>query len=228
MVKREKLKEVDLARVIVEYLKDRDWEVFMEVQSHVSDGRCDIYAKLGDFTWAIECKNSFGLSVIEQALGWRGQATMVSVAVPGPVSKLSRLGTEICRERGIGILTGEVHNSRLWATPVEIVNECLAAKIDTGAIRIPKLYEEQKTWAEAGNNEGKFFSPFQKTKKGLVEHVQAHGRVNLKEALVAVNHHYKSDSSAVASIVDLVSRGVFPELRVSKEGRSWVVESKNS
>jgi hypothetical protein len=200
MKKRRFATEAELATVIVDYLKEWHWEVYQEVEG--AGGRCDIMAKRGKILWAVECKLSFGLPVLEQAINWCSQAHYVSVAVP---SDPSWVGRDILKRFGIGCLCVSPH---VDATVQERVAPLLHRKIHP-----PRLYEEQKSHCAAGGNQGGHWSPFKMTVKNLVTAVRAKPGIEFKDLIVQLDHHYSSNASAKSSLLGFICGKVIPELK---------------
>ena len=131
MVRRGTVKETEIAAAVVRWLVDMEWTVYQEVSL---GGRViDLVATRGPLVWAIECKVSLGLAVLEQAYGLLGYAHYVSVAVREPTSEDSvvRWFAEqvVAAEHGIGVLeVGETYNEDYTAK--ELVAETkLAPKL---------------------------------------------------------------------------------------------------
>jgi hypothetical protein len=98
--------EADLARPLVEQLRELGWRVYQEVEWYTNGPRADIVATQGRLYWAIECKKSLSLDVLAQAFGWIGKAHVVSVAVPASRrhSSGNDFALEAARAFGIGVL----------------------------------------------------------------------------------------------------------------------------
>jgi hypothetical protein len=196
-MKQQKMSEVDLAKAVVEMLTEWGWEVYQEVQG--PGGRCDIVGKRENILWAIECKISFGLPIIDQAFKWICHAHYVSVAVPTAGGRLANL---ICNQYGIGVLIMR-HGS-----VIEDVKPRLFRKI------IPlKLYEEQKTFCEAGSNCGGHWTDFKRTVRNLVAEVGKSPGIEFNQVMKHLEHHYSSLSAAKSCLRGFIGT-VIPELRV--------------
>ena len=113
MVRRGTVKETEIAAAVVRWLVDMEWTVYQEVSL---GGRViDLVATRGPLVWAIECKVSLGLAVLEQAYGLLGYAHYVSVAVREPTSEDSvvRWFAEqvVAAEHGIGVIERDVEHA---------------------------------------------------------------------------------------------------------------------
>lgn len=197
-----KIKESVIADKAIEYLEKQGWEIFKEVGG--PGGRCDIVAKRNELLWAIECKVNFGLNVIEQALNWKKykKANYISVAVS---SMPSKLGKEICFDRGIGIF-----HYQKWS---DSVKEIEPADFISD-IKPFKLFDEQKEWGEAGTKEGGYFTPFKKTCCNLVGIVKETNGIELNKAFKELEHHYRSLSSAKQCLKGFINTNIISELEI--------------
>lgn len=208
-----KIAEIDLAKWIIAYLTDLHWEVFQEVVG--CSGRADIVARQGSLVWIIETKTTLGLPVIEQAKGWINHANLVSVGTPHIPGQFTE---EICRMFGIGIITA--YNN-------EQIREILRPKLNRKPCGIPKTYEEQKTYAEAGTNGGGYFTPFKRT-CNMINSVLAMnpGGIPLKELISRIDHHYKSNSTARNCLRTWISEGKVPGVTLIIEGGKAIIHKK--
>lgn len=191
--------ETDLAKLVVAYLQEWKWEVYQEV---IGDwGRCDIVAKQGQILWAIECKITLGISVLEQAWRWRRNTHYISVATP---RSPSRFVEKICRDYGIGMLTARLQSGR--------VDESVRPKL-MRKIQPIKLIEEQKTWGMAGTNGGDYYSPFKHTVRNLITDVRKKPGIEFNELIKNLDYHYQALSTAKSCLRGFIGTSVIPELR---------------
>ncbi len=200
-----KILEVDLAKWIIAYLTDLHWEVFQEVVGY--SGRADIVARQSSLVWVIETKTSLGLSVISQANGWRAHAHLVSVGTPHLPGVFTE---EVCKRFGIGIIA---------AYREDQIREVLRPVLNRKPCNIPKLCEEQKTYAEAGTNGGGYFTPFRRTCNNINNLLNSHPEgMPLKDLVAKIDHHYHTNSSARICLRTWISEGKVPgvELLIEK------------
>lgn len=202
-----KRSEAEIAAAIVAWLRSQGWEVYQEVQPprNVS-GRCDIVATQGPIVWAIETKTSLSLSLIGQAVEWKPFAHYVSVGIP--FSRYNRFAERVLRDYGIGLLNVYRDDVNETRTPA------LQRKISP--ILKNALCEEQKTYAEAGNNRSEFYSPFKKTRDLLIDLVKRKPGIRLRVAVGELSHHYSSHVNAVASLRVWINSGLIKGLRLEK------------
>lgn len=212
-------KESDLARLVVQFLHDEQWEVYQEVEPHQGGGSADIVAVRGPVVWVIECKLSLSIDLIGQALSWKGYAHRISVAIPARKNRSSKRDifiNTVLRDHGIGWL--EVHD-REWSPKVrEYLRPGFSRRLKDSRIR-KSLTEMHKTFAEAGNDEGRRWTPFKHTCHQIVSLVQSRPGITLKEIIDSVNHHYGSDSSARSSISHWIREGVIKGIESRRDGK---------
>ena len=156
--------EIDLGRLVISWLTDLGWEVYQEVQLFSQGHIADIVAVKKPLVWILECKNSLTLAVIEQADGWRDYANYLSIVVP-QMSWSRRvagrsMAFHLLNMLGIGVL--EAHDNT-WGGPQvqEKVQPRLRRRVSSQLFGI--LTEDHKTFAEAGNPDGKRLTPFTMT-----------------------------------------------------------------
>lgn len=217
-----KKKEVDIAKHIIDYLRDFRWDIYQEVDG--AGGRADIVARQGKLYWVIETKTMLSLQLLEQAHNWIGHAHLVSIGVPvrrtGGISHFAR---EICAQYGIGIFTVSF-NSR--DNSIAAVHEAQKAALNRKPVMLPTLFDEQKTMCPAGSNRGGHFTSFKNTKRLMIEEVHRRPGITLKELVDSIKHHYATPSSARFSLKGLIGTEAIPELGLTKEDGVLRVKSR--
>jgi hypothetical protein len=86
-----------------------------------------------------------------------------------------------------------------------------------------RLRPEHKTFAEAGNAQGKAWTPFQATCRALQELAASNKNLMLKAAIDQIDHHYASNSSARSSLKKWIDKGVVPGIALERRGRGLYV-----
>jgi len=201
------MRETELAAMVVSSLSEWGWEVYQEVTGPF--GRCDIVATRGPVVWAVECKTSFGLAVMEQAHNWTRYANYASVAVPiAP----GRFGEKMCRSLGIGVLWAKVNQ--------EEVLETVRPKFNRKTLKL-KLFEEQKTFCPAGSTHG-HWTPFKRTVRALVFEARKNPGIPFDKLIREIDHHYSSYSTAKSCLRGFIGT-VIPELRTEIINRKLCV-----
>jgi len=214
------LKEVDLAREVVEWLRGDRWEVYQEVTYR--GGIADIVAVRDDhLVWIIECKTTRSCAVIEQAAAWRGLAHYRSIATP-PFRETGRrvdVRQFFMLHDGIGHLVVS-ETTRFMGGPVRVHLEPKLDRHARGSAMRSVLREEHKTYAEAGNSRGDRYTPFQATCDQVRALLKIRPGVTMKELVGSIQHHYASTATARSSLAHWIQAGVIQGVRAEKDGRA--------
>jgi hypothetical protein len=218
--------EADLARPLVEQLRELGWTVYQEVEWYSNGPRADIVATQGRLVWVIECKKSLSIDVLGQAHGWRGKAHVVSVAVPASLRRRNDFTIEVAVAFGIGVLhvtdpaamdgaalgdSDESEWTRDWiarrrqegrgsTASLELVRPAFHRHIDSSLRKL--LIPERENFAEAGNADGKRYTAFQATCDKVRARLRDNGPLTVKKlvAILGKDHHYASEASAIGSL----------------------------
>ncbi len=196
--------EQELAGKLVKWLKDQHWDVYQEVQMHQGGNIADIVAAQGPLLWVIECKKTMSLELLGQALEWRKYSNFTSVCIPYASRRYSKGRTaakHLLKSNGIGLIeireekTGYKH-----ATDVDVsIRPALRRSISPSLKK--SLNEKQKTYARAGNANGRRWTPFQQTCVEINKIVKRRPGITLKDLVDALpQHHYASDKTARSTI----------------------------
>ena len=97
-----KIKESDLFPAVKEWLEERGYEVYSEVECGTR--RADVVGKCGNLITVVEMKTTLSLDLIEQAFRWKRLANYVYVAIPKPQKGVHWFAARMLRREGIGIL----------------------------------------------------------------------------------------------------------------------------
>lgn len=211
-----KISEVDIAKPVVEYLNEKGWSVYQEVET--ISGIADIVAVLNKRLWIIEVKNSLSLSLLAQADRWLYRAHWVSVAFPmakhiGSMTEGRRYAIKILEERGIGTIVVDfarksVAVSEYQGTPARMFRRPLP-----GSVRFIRdnLKEQQKTFAEAGSRGGAHWTRYKDSCSRIRRFVRYNEGVSVKELVDELGKlHYATGSSARHSISTMAREGHVP------------------
>jgi hypothetical protein len=206
--------EADLARAIISWLADQHWEIFQEVQVKRGGPRADIVARQGKLVWVVECKLTFGLSVLDQASYWLGRANLVSIATPwrdfGTFTKRAMSGI------GLGALVGRSGRGGSQSAVVEVIRPRLFRK---RSVPWSHLAEEHKSFARAGNNRSAFWSPFKETCRKLRSTADEHPGILFRDVLRTIKTHYASVQSARSSLIKWINGGQIEGVKLVRDGR---------
>jgi hypothetical protein len=193
-----RIKETEIGRSVVAWLRDMGWEVYQEVGAL----NADIIAVLsGKFIWSIECKPYLNFKVLNQAIRQSHNGQWSSIAVPqGTWRNNGRLAKVILDHYGLGCLLVSGTN----------VTEQVKARMRRQ--KTPDwvwgyLDERQKTYCDAGSPGGRAWSPFKATCEELLTVVRANPGIRLDVALKRFNHHYKTEASAKRSMATWIGLG---------------------
>jgi hypothetical protein len=190
MIKKQSQPEIALAGAMVKWLMDQKWDVYQEVQMYTYGLVADIVAVQNNIVWIVECKNSMSLAIMEQAYRWRSFANFISIAVPQRQnSRGSFFAEQFLRKFGIGYLIRHKETNYYHDDVTEMIEPTLNRKAMTKNIT-NILTEKHKTFALAGNSEGKRWTPFQQTCGNILREVTKHPNITLKELISKITTHY--------------------------------------
>lgn len=198
--------EVALAARVVAWLEAQHWDVYQEVQ-HCGDV-ADIVAVRAGLVWAIECKTSLSLTVMEQASRWR--TPFRSIAVPWARRADDRaLAERICKDfLQIGVLY--VDTEAGGAIRERVPPPLMRPFYRAGCRLRQELRPEHKTAAPAGTNTGGRFTPYQQTMSDIRAFLAARRPTGatLKEIIDSLDGrwHYANSASAKSSIPHALDR----------------------
>lgn len=182
----------------------------------------DLVARQGRILWVIELKRSLNFDVIAQADFWHGRAHYTSVATPHTRAhpRGRALAMRVLDWKGIGYLPIHAPHSGCEASVAAgIVQRGSLNRRACSEVLHGSLTEEQKTFAQAGNAEGKRWTPFQRTCREVRECVAKEPGIHLKKLVDSINHHYASDASARSSLSTLIRGGQVEGVEARIEGR---------
>lgn len=203
--------EVELAKAFVWWLIDQRWDVYQEVQPGRADLIADIVAVRDGLVWVIETKRTLSLALLGQAAAWSGAAHYVSIGVPCLRNRgVSNYAIDAVTDRyGIGRLEAERYGDHHTVRELESprLNRKSRAKVLLGVLR-----DAHRTYAEAGNSNGRRFTPFQETCDEVRRYVRDHTGCTLKEMIDNVDHHYASSVTARSAIAKWIGSGVIKGL----------------
>lgn len=226
MTKRHRIiHETDVAGAVVNWLQDDGWKVYQEVSTGYAYQIADIVAVKEELIWIIECKTTMSLQLLGQALHWSDRnrwCNLISVATPNidgrrrPICPASLL----LKHEGIGHLIVEPRHDYAVNAKYFTVEERIASVNRISDCKIKdKLVEAQQTYAAAGNNKGRRWTPFQQTCDDLRAKIVESPGISLKSAVASIKTHYSSESSARSNLFKLIRCGIIKGVRIETEGR---------
>lgn len=222
--------EAQLGRLVVAWFQGQHWEVYQEVQTRDGGPVADIVATHGPRLAVVECKVTLGLRVINQARRWAGSAHLVYVAVPWlRAGRDFTFACEVAARYGVGVL-GVVPGMGDESVR-EIARPTLNRRAWAPELR-RKLTDGHKTYAEAGNAEGRRWSPFRQTCAAVAAYAAQNPGVKLNELIKNIKTHYSSPATARVCIAKWAKLGKVPGIRLERAGRALLVwpsdEGKNN
>lgn len=211
------MKEIDLAKIVIDFLEDQRWEVFQEVQFRGSIA--DIVARQGPIVWIIECKTSQSMVVMEQAWKWYNHAHYVSIAIPGKHQRGHEFADKVLRNFGIG---------KLQQSQRDTIFEHIAPKLNRRPFDsiVDALHEAQKNFANAGSSGGRRWSPWKETCATIAHYVKKNPGTPLKEVMDNCKHHYRGSSTARSCIAKWGKKGVIEGVEFRQQGRNLLLFPK--
>lgn|GEM_PF-2474090 len=99
------MRESDLYDPIKNWMEQRGFTVYPEVECRHSGGRADIVVINGATVGVVEMKQSLTLDLIDQALRWRGYANYIWIAIPYKKNTHKKFVNMVLQDYGIGVLT---------------------------------------------------------------------------------------------------------------------------
>ena len=153
-------KETELAKLVVEWLKEQHWEVYQEVQFGFGGGVADIVAVRHGIMWIIECKTAYGLAVLEQAYRWPTHYR--SIAVPWARTQRNyRVARDYYQ---VGVLEVDSNIFSHNGSVDEVIYPKLFVRHHDSVKRYLNLLTElHKTFALAGSANGDHLTPYKNT-----------------------------------------------------------------
>lgn len=214
------MKESILTEFVREDLKNIGFTTYAEVIDSKTSIRCDMYAinETTNHCILFEAKTSFNLKVIEQAYHWktRNSANEYFVLIPTTHKniKTRKFARKICELLGIGVMEVNINNGKYF----------ISVKPEWNANpKIPKLYDEQKiTIASNSNND--YITPFKITVKKINEYMEHKNQEFLTILVKNIEHHYKSNISAVRAIKYLIEKNIIVGFYITKQNNKIVLK----
>ena len=184
------MKETELAQPVIQWLIDQHWEVYQEVKHY--GPIADIVAVQGPLVWVIECKTTLSLSVMGQASHWRVHYRSVAVK-HGRTTRQRQTAYDVARKHFkvgvIDVMGGAV--GQPVAPPYMREYRRLAFKLRD------ILEPEHKTFAQAGNSDGLYWTPYKRTIRDVQHFLKKNPGSTMKEIQTSIGGkgHYASPAS---------------------------------
>lgn len=221
-----KVTEADIATVAVASLQRDGWDCYPEVRlgeltghRQWGGGVADVVAVRGPLVMIVECKVSYSLQLIEQALEWVRVAPLVAVAARTVETNRKELRRHMADYHGVGSavaavggkdIDGGVLGDLRWLAHPRLLRANLRHVPDIQGVLTPAMRA-----ATAGARTTYRHSQFQQTLTEVRILVLAYGPmplVELVELLAEQGHHYASDAGARQGIGAAIRNGWVEDL----------------
>lgn len=224
-MKKEKIKETDLAKRVIEWLKEKGWtEIHQEVSFGMGSRRADIVAVRGKYTWVVETKTNISLSLMDQAYDWLLWSHYVSVATPYDSSRGRSNHHPFLLTAMKHFKIGLIQVADLGTSYEHIYNRIKPGLNKNILPRLKnRLNKGTQTFALAGNSDHQYWTPFRETCRLIKEAVAKWPGMNTKTLVRRINHHYASEQSAYGALLQWAHKGTIQgvELRGTRPVTWW-------
>lgn len=204
-------KEAKLALIIRDYFNNKGYTTYGEV-IHKSS-RCDLIAKKDEEIIAVEVKMTFSFKLLQQAEYWLDKSNYVYIVVPSVFRRKKRnFAIKVAKKFGIGVF--EINKSG----KIKLICDAKLNKIKYNIT----LYKEQQQTISS-NSCNNYVTPFKLTVKKLNEFMEDKNKYVFKDLINEINHHYKSDKSAISALSKLIKDNVIDGYYFTKNGRTLIL-----
>ena len=190
------MKETELAQPVIAWLQEQHWDVYQEVKQY--GPIADIVAVQGPLVWVIECKTTLSIGVMLQASHW--MVHYRSVAVPSAQNRDVRNAAYGVARRHFKV--GVITVADTWRYSDSAIREEIEApymrEFRKLAFRLrDKLEAEHKTFAQAGNSDGSYWTPYKRTIRDVQRFLKKNPGSTMKEIQTSIGGrgHYASPAS---------------------------------
>jgi len=217
--------------ILEKWLTQQGWEVYKEVQIGRSNFAINDIVAVRDWKktkliWTIEGKMSLGHKVVEQAFQARRHSHFVSVATPNFIENL--VLDKFCKVFGVGRIAVKPDVDKTFSytnymegsskNPVhQLIQPYLHRKADTKAL-LKVLHPEMKK-SVAGSKDGGYVTPFSLTILRVKEFLKNKEPQPMKAIIDGIDHHYRTDTTARASIARAINCGYAKGFKKITQGR---------
>ena len=217
----------------MEHFANDGWNCYPEVELPYG-GRADIVATrpfpfMPNRTCVhiIECKTSWTLTLLEQAIARVAFANYVTIMAP---TEIGRFYEQLCRQYGIGTMKFERQYKQFryhLRLPLRI-DTCRSLpprpirhrrpSVGLGPDRvIASLHEDMKRYTPGTQASSGYSTPWRRTMERAAQFVAENPGCTVKEVLAGCEHHYSNDSSAKQSFLVWLHKR--DDIDARKEGR---------
>lgn len=212
------MKETELAAAVIAWLEADGWDVYQEVQPRTSGPIADIVALRDGVCWVIECKKSYGLPVIKQAIRWQRQCHKVSIAVFRPPKGLFWTARIVSQNMGLGFISVGRADPTL---PIEACEPVEAPMCEPKAHPVrDALCADHKNYAKAGSVNGGHLTGFKITCLNALAAIRLAPGIDMRDLVDIIDHHYASDAGARKGLIGAIKSDICPGVRMEQDGKT--------
>ena len=223
------LSETTIAVSVQNWLLSQDFDCFPEAQIRQRGPRADIIAIKGPLMWVIETKLSLNLSVIEQALKWKGLGALyTSVAVLKPKRKRQNRFTwysdfvdRFFRQEGLGLIlinNDDLSISEVIEPRLHRYNYLRSRKI------VKQLDPRMKQYLPGSSGKQGYSSPYQRTIENALKYIQRQNSCSINELLNNIETHFRIRVKARWFLINHLCK--HPDLLYKLNGYDVIFEFK--
>lgn len=214
-MKKKKITEQDLAKVVSTHFINQGYEVYKEVVAKKTSKRADMILVKDDVYINIETKLTFSNKLLEQVYFWKHNCHKAYLCIPSKKENTpskNKFLHKICEDYGIGVIYVYFNRSEPYVS-IEI-----ESSFNSEPENLPTLYCEQKE-SVAGTNKGGYITPFKITWQNITKYLSNSNQqeVEINELLSNISHHYKNNASAKLNIIKLINWNVLHDLSFTKK-----------
>ncbi len=188
------MKETDLYDPVKNWMEERGFTVYPEVQCGHGGGRADVVVTSGPVVGVVEMKQSLTLDLIDQALRWRGYANYIWIAIPYKPKTYKKFVTMVLHDYGIGVLTVSKYGTvwpdkhpKFMRRTLPHLKEALTEHHLTSGLK-------------GGHNGGKYITTYRITMNMVRHYLRKAGDWrSIKEILDHCETHYASPRASLAN-----------------------------
>lgn len=187
------MKESDLYDPIKQWMEERGFTVFPEVECRRAGGRADIVVTSGPLVGVVEMKQSLSLDLLDQALRWRGFANYIWIAIPYRKNGYRQFVNMVLRDYGIGVLFVSKHGT-VWTE-----GQARFMRRTVPHLQQSLTEHHQTSGIKGGHSGGGYITPYRITINKVKHFLKRAGDwCSIKEILDHCETHYASPRASLA------------------------------
>ena len=167
------MSETDRAAIVAEHFRLRGYEVFEEVYL---GGRCDVVARHGRMTYAVEVKEAATLAVLAQAVRHHGRAHAVYVAVPMPRARDDFFDLASAARLGVLVVDADGCTEHV---PAPLTRWLAPAR--EGWLRAALTDDHRRIASAAGSQSSRSWTQWRQFQREVWATLRSHGPLTVRE-----------------------------------------------